>query len=73
MVLKVTNRSNGADASGLYRRARLVLQPKGVEDIPGILAKPKTYPSPIRVVGADYSPNPRALAMAESRRLLTSA
>jgi FAD/FMN-containing dehydrogenase len=55
MVLKVTNRSNGADTSGLYRRARLVLQPKGAEDIPGILAKPKTYPTPIRVVGADYS------------------
>jgi FAD/FMN-containing dehydrogenase len=55
MVLKVTNRTHGADASGLYRRARLVLQPKSVEDIPGILAKPKTYPTPVRVVGADYS------------------
>jgi FAD/FMN-containing dehydrogenase len=55
MVLKVTNRSQGADASGLHRRARLVLQPKGVEEIPGILAKPKTYPTPVRVLGADYS------------------
>src|SRR5580658_7863954 len=55
MVLKVTNRSHGADASGLYRRARLVLQPKGVEDIPEILSKLKTYPTPVRVVGADYS------------------
>jgi len=54
MVLKVT-RSPGADASGLYRRPRLVLQPKSVEDIPGILGKPKTYPTPVRIVGADYS------------------
>jgi FAD/FMN-containing dehydrogenase len=54
MVLKVT-RSPGADASGLYRRPRLVLQPKSVEDIPAILGKPKTYPTPVRIVGADYS------------------
>lgn len=54
MVLKVT-RSPGADASGLYRRPRFVLQPKSVEDIPVILGKPKTYPTPVRIVGADYS------------------
>jgi hypothetical protein len=55
MVLKVTPRSPGADASGLYRRPRFVLQAKSVEDIPIILAKPKVYPTPVRVVGADYS------------------
>jgi FAD/FMN-containing dehydrogenase len=55
MVGKGTPRSQGADAPGLNRRARLVLQPKGVEDIPEILAKTKTYPTPVRVVGADYS------------------
>jgi FAD/FMN-containing dehydrogenase len=54
MVLKV-NRSPGADASGLYRRPRLVLQAKRFEDIPTIIEKTKTYPTPIRIVGADYS------------------
>ena len=54
MVLKV-NRSAGADASGLYRRPRLVLRAKRFEEIPSILEKTKTYPTPVRVVGADYS------------------
>jgi FAD/FMN-containing dehydrogenase len=54
MVLKV-NRSPGADASGLYRRPRLVMQAKRFEDIPTIIEKTKTYPTPIRIVGADYS------------------
>jgi len=54
MVSKVT-RSPGADSSGIYRRPRLVLQVKRFEDIPTILSKPKTYPTPIRMVGADYS------------------
>jgi FAD/FMN-containing dehydrogenase len=54
MVTKV-NRSPGADASGLYRRPRLVLRAKSVEEIPAILANIKTYPTPVRVVGADYS------------------
>jgi FAD/FMN-containing dehydrogenase len=54
MVLKV-NRSPGADASSLYRRPRMVIRAKTVEEIPDILEKSKTYPSPVRVVGADYS------------------
>ncbi len=54
MVSKVT-RSPGADSSGIFRRPRLVLKLKRFEDIPGILGKTKSYPTPIRVVGADYS------------------
>ena len=54
MVVKV-NRSQGADASGLYRRPRLVTRAARVEDIPLILEKTKTYPSPVRIIGADYS------------------
>jgi FAD/FMN-containing dehydrogenase len=54
MVLKV-NRSPGADASSLYRRARLVMRVKTADEIPGILEKTKTYPTPVRMVGADYS------------------
>jgi len=54
MVTKV-NRSPGADASGLFRRPRLVLRTKRFEEIPAILANIKAYPTPVRVVGADYS------------------
>jgi FAD/FMN-containing dehydrogenase len=54
MVSKVT-RSPGADSSGIYRRPRLVLKLKRFEDIPTILEKNKSYPSPVRMVGADYS------------------
>jgi FAD/FMN-containing dehydrogenase len=56
MVVKV-NRSRTADtsASGLYRRPRLVLRAKRAEEIPTILADVKTYPTPVRVVGGDYS------------------
>jgi FAD/FMN-containing dehydrogenase len=54
MVSKV-NRSPGADASGVYRRPRLVLRAKRFEEIPAILANTKTYPTPVRMVGADYS------------------
>jgi FAD/FMN-containing dehydrogenase len=54
MILKV-NRSPGADASGLYRRPRLVLRAKTFQEIPTILANTKSYPTPIRMVGADYS------------------
>jgi FAD/FMN-containing dehydrogenase len=56
MVVKV-NRSRGADtsASGLYRRPRLVMRAKRVEEIPAILANVKSYPTPIRIVGGDYS------------------
>ncbi len=54
MVLKV-NRSPGADASGLYRRPRMVMQAKRFEEFPAILEKLKTYPTPVRIVGADYS------------------
>src|SRR5579871_430475 len=45
----------GADSSGIYRRPRLVLKLKKVDDFPIVLARPKSYPTPIRVVGADYS------------------
>jgi FAD/FMN-containing dehydrogenase len=54
MVLKV-NRLPGADASGLYRRPRLVLHAKQVEDLAKVLADSKAYPTPVRMVGADYS------------------
>jgi FAD/FMN-containing dehydrogenase len=54
MVTKVTN-SRGADSSGVYRRPRLVLRLKKVEDIPALLSKTKSYPTPVRMVGADYS------------------
>jgi hypothetical protein len=54
MGIKVTH-SRGADSSGIYRRPRLVLRLKRREDIPALLAKSSSYPSPIRMVGADYS------------------
>jgi FAD/FMN-containing dehydrogenase len=54
MVSKVT-RSPGADSSGIYRRPRIVLKLKRFEDIPSVLEKTKSYPTPIRMVGADYS------------------
>jgi len=54
MVSKVI-RPNGADSSGIYRRPRLVLKLKRFEDLPAVLSKTKSYPTPIRVVGADYS------------------
>jgi FAD/FMN-containing dehydrogenase len=56
MVVKV-NRSRGPDtsASGLYRRPRLVMRAKRAEEIPAILANIKTYPTPVRIVGGDYS------------------
>jgi L-gulonolactone oxidase len=54
MVNKVT-RSPGADASGIFRRPRLVLKLKRFEDIPALLSKTKIYPTPVRIVGADFS------------------
>jgi FAD/FMN-containing dehydrogenase len=54
MVSKVT-RSRGADSSGIYRRPQQILSPKRFEDLSAILAKPKSYPTPVRMVGADYS------------------
>ena len=54
MKLKVI-RTAGADASGLYRRPRLVMRAKRVEELPLILEKTKSYPTPVRMVGADYS------------------
>jgi FAD/FMN-containing dehydrogenase len=56
MVVKV-NHSRGADtsASGLYRRPRLVMRAKRAEEIPAILANIKSYPTPVRIVGGDYS------------------
>jgi FAD/FMN-containing dehydrogenase len=54
MVSKVI-RSRGADSSGIFRRPRIILRPKRVEDIPTILENAKAYPSPVRPLGADYS------------------
>jgi hypothetical protein len=54
MVSKV-DRSQNADNSGLLRRPRMVLRPKKAEDIPAILQNIKSYPSPVRPLGADYS------------------
>ncbi|HVC01185.1 MAG TPA: FAD-binding oxidoreductase [Steroidobacteraceae bacterium] len=54
MALKGT-RSRSADQSGRHRRARLIVRAKRHEDIAAILGKPKSYPSPVRPVGADYS------------------
>ena len=56
MVVKV-NHSRGGDASasGLYRRPRLVMRAKRAEEIPALLANIKSYPTPIRIVGGDYS------------------
>jgi FAD binding domain len=54
MSSKIT-RIPGADSSGIYRRPRFVLKPKRFEDIPVILGKTKSYSTPVRMVGADYS------------------
>jgi FAD/FMN-containing dehydrogenase len=54
MISKV-KRSPGADASGIFRRPRLVLQAKRSDELPKIIADLKTYPTPVRIVGADYS------------------
>ncbi len=54
MALKGT-RSRSADHSGIYRRPRLVVRPRRFEDLAAIIAKPKSFPSPVRAIGADYS------------------
>ena len=54
MVSKITH-SPSADSSGIYRRPRLVMRLKRYEEIPNILGKTKSCPTPIRMVGADYS------------------
>src|ERR1700677_1765032 len=54
MVNKVID-PRGADSSGIYRRPRLVLRLKRFEDLPSLLEKTKSYPTPVRMVGADYS------------------
>jgi hypothetical protein len=54
MVSKVTG-SRSADSSGIYRRPRLVLKLKRFEDLSTVLTKTKSYPTPVRMVGADYS------------------
>ena len=54
MVTRVT-RTSSADSSGIYRRPRLILKLKRFEDLPTVLSKTKSYPTPIRMVGADYS------------------
>jgi FAD/FMN-containing dehydrogenase len=52
MVNKVID-PRGVDSSGTYRR--LVMRLKRFEDIPLILSRSKVYPTPVRMVGADYS------------------
>jgi len=54
MVNKVFD-PRGADSSGTYRRPRLVMRLKRFEDIPLILSRSRVYPTPVRMVGADYS------------------
>jgi FAD/FMN-containing dehydrogenase len=54
MVNKVID-PRGADSSGIYRRPRLVMRLKRFEDLPSLLSKAKSYPTPVRMVGADYS------------------
>jgi FAD/FMN-containing dehydrogenase len=54
MVSKVTG-SRSADSSGIYRRPQQVIRLKRFEDLPTVLSKTKSYPTPIRMVGADYS------------------
>lgn len=54
MAIKVTA-APGADNSGIYRRPRLTLRPIRAEEIAKILGNPKTHPTPVRAMGADYS------------------
>jgi FAD/FMN-containing dehydrogenase len=55
MAVKVRSRGPDTSASGLYRRPRLVMRAKRSEDIPAILVNSKAYPTPVRIVGGDYS------------------
>jgi FAD/FMN-containing dehydrogenase len=54
MVFKVTP-APGTEITTGFRRPRLTLRPLRAEDLPTILAKPKSYPTPVRAMGADYS------------------
>jgi hypothetical protein len=54
MVTRIT-RSPGADSSGIHRRPRLVLKLKRFDDLTAVLARMQSYPSPVRMLGADYS------------------
>jgi len=54
MVNKVID-PRGVDSSGTYRRPRLVMRLKRFEDIPLILSRSRVYPTPVRMVGTDYS------------------
>lgn len=49
------SRPHRADQNTVQRRPRLIVRPKRYEDVAAILAKPKSFPSPVRAVGADYS------------------
>ena len=56
MVVKVNrSRAQDASASGLFRRPKLVVRAKRPEEIPAVLANVKTYPTPVRILGGDYS------------------
>jgi FAD/FMN-containing dehydrogenase len=55
MVIKVTPAPGAINSSGVQRRPRLMLRPIRPEDILTIIGKQKTYPSPVRIVGCDYS------------------
>ncbi len=45
----------GADGTGTFRRPKIILRPKRTEDLGVVLANARSYPSPVRPVGADYS------------------
>ncbi len=54
MTMKIS-RPPGADNSGVYKRPQVVLRPTRCEEIAGVLEKAKSYPGPVRPVGANYS------------------
>lgn len=55
MAIKVSSASGATMSSGVHRRPRLMLRPIRPEDIGTIIRKHKTYASPVRIVGCDYS------------------
>lgn len=55
MAVKLDRMRGDTSASGLFRRPRLVMRAKRAEDLPLILTDSKKYPTPVRIVGGDYS------------------
>jgi len=54
MALNGTRFPGGARSSP-HGRPRLAVRPKKIEDVAAVLANPKSHPSPVRPIGADYS------------------